>query len=496
MQIISLVLVVALMFVVMASFNVFATGSFVFGDVNGDGSTNAKDSFALRKYLAGYEIEINKQAADCNGDSTINAKDSLMLRKHNAGYDVWPSEPTDPVQTAKWNTMYNWENDVVGAPPVAVITECDGNTNKVVEIESNFNSKIPESSKAIEIKSNTMYASPSIWPTLFRVDSKLLETATNMRVSLKIIQNKSIVQVFYIGLKFGGKTYYHKIINENYSEFGYFYFVGKNFVLRDDNKTQILITKDNLKDIRNICTWVETDKQATMYLDDIECYDGANGYDSTNEDSALPKPFEKNDGVKRYIALSFDDGPTINNMNSLLNVIEENDAPATFFLTGKNINEQAQAVMKRAVDLNCELGNHTFSHGYLTNMTKEKIREELDSTTALIEQFAGVTPVLLRPPFLAVNSNMFSAAQMINIGGYCPTDYNGTSLHFKFEYIKNKCGDGSVILLHDTVASNTQLIELVIPYYQELGYEFVTISDMFDIKGIQPRTDYMYNDIF
>ncbi len=55
------------------------------GDANGDGAVNMKDVLALRKQLAGMEIDINFANADCNGDGDINMKDVLMLRKYLVG---------------------------------------------------------------------------------------------------------------------------------------------------------------------------------------------------------------------------------------------------------------------------------------------------------------------------------------------------------------------------------------------------------------------------
>ena len=58
------------------------------GDINGDGAVNGKDVAALRRYLAGWDVEINVQAADVNGDGALNGKDVALLRRYLAGWDV------------------------------------------------------------------------------------------------------------------------------------------------------------------------------------------------------------------------------------------------------------------------------------------------------------------------------------------------------------------------------------------------------------------------
>ena len=51
------------------------------GDTNGDGSVDAKDVTVLRRYLAGWDVEILLSAADPNGDGEVNAKDVTVLRR-------------------------------------------------------------------------------------------------------------------------------------------------------------------------------------------------------------------------------------------------------------------------------------------------------------------------------------------------------------------------------------------------------------------------------
>lgn len=58
------------------------------GDVNDDGTVNAKDASALAKRLAGWSVEINEANADTNADGTVNAKDLSLLLKYLAGWSV------------------------------------------------------------------------------------------------------------------------------------------------------------------------------------------------------------------------------------------------------------------------------------------------------------------------------------------------------------------------------------------------------------------------
>ena len=60
----------------------------LYGDVNGDGIVNKKDSLSLKKFLADSFYEIDLDAADVTGDGSVNKKDSLRLKQYLAGWDV------------------------------------------------------------------------------------------------------------------------------------------------------------------------------------------------------------------------------------------------------------------------------------------------------------------------------------------------------------------------------------------------------------------------
>ena len=77
---------------------------------------------------------------------------------------------------------------------------------------------------------------------------------------------------------------------------------------------------------------------------------------------------------KKYVALTFDDGPS-SFTDRLLDCLEKNKAKATFFMVGKEIEYFSDEV-KRMKELGCELGNHSYSHADLTNLSPEDRSEE------------------------------------------------------------------------------------------------------------------------
>lgn len=73
------------------------------------------------------------------------------------------------------------------------------------------------------------------------------------------------------------------------------------------------------------------------------------------------------------------------------------------------------------------------------------------------------------------------------IQGYCPEDYNLTSVDYKVEYYKKTLKDGSIVLAHDQYIDNVETFRQVMTHFEKYGYKFVNISELFEIKGVEPK---------
>ena len=84
--------------------------------------------------------------------------------------------------------------------------------------------------------------------------------------------------------------------------------------------------------------------------------------------------------MAKYVCLSFDDGPNNqpgdNTMNDMLDILEKYSVPASFFLIGNKITEENKKVILRAFNMGCDIQNHTWTHPFMTKLTKEEMMEE------------------------------------------------------------------------------------------------------------------------
>lgn len=190
----------------------------------------------------------------------------------------------------------------------------------------------------------------------------------------------------------------------------------------------------------------------------------------------------KNKNTK-YIALTFDDGPSYNT-NKVLDILDKYGIPATFFVLGKNIREN-EDIIERMDNLGMEIGNHTFNHLLLTKKRKDKIKWEIETTNNMIFEITGKYPSLFRPSYGSFNKKIKKVSNMpIIIWDVDTLDWKYHNSEKIVERVVNKVRDGDIILMHDIYSASANALDNIIPMLRQMGYTFVTISDLFYNKGI------------
>lgn len=196
---------------------------------------------------------------------------------------------------------------------------------------------------------------------------------------------------------------------------------------------------------------------------------------------------------KKLVALTFDDGPNTTTTPQVLDILEREGVVATFFLIGNNINDSVKPVMQRQVSLGCELANHSWSHSDMSTMSYSQIQQEITNTNNKIYQMVGVTPKFFRPPYISTSNTMYQAIDLPFIGGLTCNDWeNSTSAAQRASTVLNNVKDGDIVLLHDFPGNNNtvQALSTIIQGLKDRGYAFVTVSQLFELKGINPNVEY------
>ncbi|MEK4063341.1 MULTISPECIES: polysaccharide deacetylase family protein [unclassified Paenibacillus] len=204
---------------------------------------------------------------------------------------------------------------------------------------------------------------------------------------------------------------------------------------------------------------------------------------------------------EKMVALTFDDGPEKKYTGKVLDILKDNQVKGTFFVIGKQV-KQYPDVMKRIAREGHELGNHSWSHPYLTKLNKEEIHQELLTTTKAIRDSTGITPVLMRPPYGAISDQV---KKEINASGYVQAlwnvdtrDWTGNSVAEILKTVKSNSSNKITLLMHSGGGNRDNTIKAlpqIIDYYKSQGYTFVTMSVLngLDDKIESPAdsTDYL-----
>ncbi|MDV2682870.1 polysaccharide deacetylase family protein [Alkalihalophilus lindianensis] len=191
------------------------------------------------------------------------------------------------------------------------------------------------------------------------------------------------------------------------------------------------------------------------------------------------------------IALTFDDGPDPRFTEEVLDVLNQYNVPATFFLMGSRAIAYPE-IVERMNNEGHVIGNHTYFH---PNLVKEgdiaTLEREVTRTEDVLKDIIGYQTSLFRAPYgFLYNELVEKLAEM----QYSVIGWSVDSLDWQEdppEVIASKVIDnvqpGAIILMHDGAdwdgdRTNTiESLKQIIPSLQEQGYEFVTVPELLNI---------------
>ncbi|MEV7005597.1 polysaccharide deacetylase family protein [Streptosporangium sp. NPDC051022] len=194
----------------------------------------------------------------------------------------------------------------------------------------------------------------------------------------------------------------------------------------------------------------------------------------------------------KCIALTFDDGPG-RYADKLLDTLKKYKSKATFFLEGQYVKSRP-AFAKRMADEGHELGNHSYTHAHLRELSDDRIREELTRTQDIAKQATGKAPTMLRPPYgelddrvQAIATEMGMPIVLWNGGSRDWATRNEKAIYD--EVLKNAKRDG-VILMHDWVEQTVKVMPKLLTTLQKQGYHVVSVSSLRGAGDLQPGDIY------
>ena len=195
----------------------------------------------------------------------------------------------------------------------------------------------------------------------------------------------------------------------------------------------------------------------------------------------LPAPSEI-DPNKPMVALTFDDGPSVHTKR-LLDIYKKHGGKGTFFVLGYLVKGN-EDVLKRAVSEGHELGNHSWDHSQLTNLSDEQLTDQIMQTRAVITAATGIDTKIMRPPYGACNEEVLKIGKNLDVSfvnwSVDTLDWKTRNADAIYNEIMNNVSDGSIILCHDLHGTTVDAMERVIPDLIAKEYQLVTVTELLE----------------
>ncbi|MCR5829118.1 MAG: polysaccharide deacetylase family protein [Lachnospiraceae bacterium] len=193
----------------------------------------------------------------------------------------------------------------------------------------------------------------------------------------------------------------------------------------------------------------------------------------------------------KLVALTFDDGPSMYT-EQILEILNEYDSRATFFMVGYNIEKHPERVQK-VLDAGCEVANHTSNHKDLSDISREMIKSEVYDNEKLLNDAGAEGELLLRPPYGLYNDDVKDLVKrpMIN-WSVDSRDWKTKDAALTVKEVKKNVKDGRVVLMHDIYASTVEAVRELVPWLINEGYRLVTVSQLYEARKEQLKDGHIY----
>lgn len=184
----------------------------------------------------------------------------------------------------------------------------------------------------------------------------------------------------------------------------------------------------------------------------------------------------------RVVALTFDDGPDPFHTPNVLDVLDQHQVKATFFMIGRQV-ERYPKVAREVLRRGHEIGNHSYSHPKLILMSPRRVRDEIERTDKLLRDIGVSGEIHFRPPhaskFIVLPCVLVQMRKLSVLGDVDPEEWKQRPAAVMTESILRQVRPGSIIGLHDPMGAETlRTLQNILPALAAEGYHFETVSEL------------------
>lgn len=192
-------------------------------------------------------------------------------------------------------------------------------------------------------------------------------------------------------------------------------------------------------------------------------------------------PIYSVDTSEKQVAISFDAAWGADKTEEILEILDEFDVNATFFLVGFWVDDYIDMV-KKIDEAGCEIGTHSNTHPDMVKLDKESVSEELSTSVSKIEAVTGKKVTLFRAPFGSYNNQLLEVAEGMGLKtiqwDVDTLDWKGLSASEINSRVLSKVQNGSIILMHNNSDHVLDGLRLILTTLKNKGYQIGSIGEL------------------
>ena len=192
-------------------------------------------------------------------------------------------------------------------------------------------------------------------------------------------------------------------------------------------------------------------------------------------------PIYSVDTSEKQVAISFDAAWGADKTEEILEILDEFDVNATFFLVGFWVDDYTDMV-KKIDEAGCEIGTHSNTHPDMVKLDKESVSEELSTSVSKIEAVTGKKVTLFRAPFGSYNNQLLEVAESMGLKtiqwDVDTLDWKGLSASEINSRVLSKVQNGSIILMHNNSDHVLDGLRLILTTLKNKGYQIGSIGEL------------------
>ena len=192
----------------------------------------------------------------------------------------------------------------------------------------------------------------------------------------------------------------------------------------------------------------------------------------------------------KLVALTFDDGWSVDGLSDIVRILRAKHAPATFFPVAKAVDRHPKT-WRSIAEAGFPIAYHSWNHDNLAKMSAAKAKRDIEKSTRLIERVTGAPlfPVV-RPPGGSYDKTLLRVAREAGMHAVVmwdvdTRDWTGRRPRSVYRAAMD-AKPGSIVLMHTDKTNTVKALPKIIDQLRKRGYTLVTVGQLIGLPGPVP----------